>query len=158
MGDHDVLRPDDGEDEKSICRIRIHPYYANHHITDDLALLELCTPVDFSPEIQPIAIANPEIKVRFGEETEEEKPEEEKPEEEALLDVPEDLEAAIAAQADEVVVDGVQPVNEENALHDDPVESTEQKDTNKPVMVAGWGTQREGGNTARKLRWNIFAK
>ena len=132
MGDHDVFRKDIGEKEKSVCRIRIHQYYANHHITDDLALLELCSPIKFSPEIQPIAIANPKIDVKF---------------EEAQNQEQEDLVVGEVGEED----NDIRAVEEAEEQQQEQEQEPDGRDGSE-VMVAGWGTMREGGSTARKLR------
>jgi secreted trypsin-like serine protease len=59
LGDHNVKSKDSGEKTMKVCSVITHPYYSNHHTKDDIALLRLCKNVEFSPVIQPIALAKP---------------------------------------------------------------------------------------------------
>ena len=88
LGDHNVRRQEAHERTVRVCGIRIHPYYSQHRITDDVALLELCATVSFTPHIQPVALEPPGSLLHSG----------------------------------------------------------------TDVTVAGWGTLREGGATAKILR------
>ncbi len=63
LGDHNVKKKDAGEKILDVCKVVTHPYYSNHHVKDDIAMIRLCHPVDFSPVIQPVALAEPGMHV-----------------------------------------------------------------------------------------------
>ena len=50
LGDHDVTKHDEGEVVKEVCNIAIHDFY--HSVFYDIALIELCEPVQYSHVIQ----------------------------------------------------------------------------------------------------------
>ena len=59
LGDHNVLVTEPGEHSSAVCSVRVHPYYSHQRMTDDIALVQLCTPVTFSPHVQPVALEAP---------------------------------------------------------------------------------------------------
>ena len=59
VGDFDAENQrEDGEQRKEICRKIVHQGYSPHGaIVDDIALLELCEPVEMNHRVQPIGLA-----------------------------------------------------------------------------------------------------
>ena len=58
LGDHNTRRKDKGEVRKPVCNIHVHNFYASQHISHDVAILKLCSPVVTSAVIQPISMAS----------------------------------------------------------------------------------------------------
>ena len=55
LGDHDVTYQEKNEVHRQVCGMHVHHRYQS--VFQDVALLELCEPVDFSASIQPIKYA-----------------------------------------------------------------------------------------------------
>ena len=47
LGDHDVSKKENGEIVMDVCHIVIHGYYNGASVFDDIALLEVCQPIQF---------------------------------------------------------------------------------------------------------------
>ena len=47
LGDHDVSKKETGEIVMDVCHIVIHGYYNGASVFDDIALLEVCQPIQF---------------------------------------------------------------------------------------------------------------
>ena len=63
LGDHDTNKKEGEERGINICGMKVHPNYTSTKILHDVALLELCKIVKFSPAIQPISLAPKGFKV-----------------------------------------------------------------------------------------------
>lgn len=50
LGDHDVTKFDEGEVVRDVCGIASHNFY--HNVFYDIALIELCEPVEYSHVVQ----------------------------------------------------------------------------------------------------------
>ena len=58
LGDHDVKKKEGEEKHINVCGIKIHSLYKPGPVTlHDIALLELCEPVEYTDAIKPIALA-----------------------------------------------------------------------------------------------------
>merc|ERR1711860_13976 len=67
-GDHKASKFEEGQQRIKVCGAKIHPGHpkgpdSDHGIHNDVALLELCKPIYFSPTVQPIALASKNIRM-----------------------------------------------------------------------------------------------
>lgn len=50
-------RSNDEEQSKDVSRVIVHPEYGKHSLLNDIALLELSSPVIFSEYVRPVCLA-----------------------------------------------------------------------------------------------------
>ena len=65
VGDHNWL-VGDGEERIKVCGKVEHPGYKPRNNDHDIALLNLCSPVEWSPTIQPVCLPDPDTMIKEG--------------------------------------------------------------------------------------------